>query len=230
MATLLKINQLSKTFRLHIQGGVEIPVFDRLDLVLGRGEVLAVTGPSGTGKSSLLKLIYGTYRAGAGRIEVWHGGAFVDIATAAPRLIGEIRRHTIGSVTQFLRAIPRVPTLDIVAEPLIERGEDPARAKARAGGLLERLAIPQTLWHLSPVTFSGGEQQRVNIARGFAATSPILLLDEPTASLDPANRARVLEMIDEARAQGTAIIGIFHDAAARQQVATRTFELAGSGP
>jgi alpha-D-ribose 1-methylphosphonate 5-triphosphate synthase subunit PhnL len=225
ISKLLEITNLCKTFRLHIQGGVEIAVFNGLELTLARGEVLAVTGPSGTGKSSLIKLIYGTYRAGAGRIEVVHRGSVIDIATATPRLIGDIRRHTIGSVTQFLRAIPRVPTLDIVAEPLLERGEDAAKAKARAGELLERLAIPPRLWHLSPVTFSGGEQQRVNIARGFAARAPILLLDEPTASLDPANRERVLAMIAEASAAGTAIIGIFHDAAARNQVATRTLAL-----
>ena len=161
---------------------------------------------------------------------MWHGGAFVDIATAAPRLIGEIRRHTIGSVTQFLRAIPRVPTLDIVAEPLIERGVDPARAKARAGGLLSRLAIPQTALapaagHLLRRRAAAG-QYRPRLCRHFA--DPAARRANGFArSGQPGPR---LEMIDEARAQGTAIIGIFHDAAARQQVATRTFELAGSGP
>jgi alpha-D-ribose 1-methylphosphonate 5-triphosphate synthase subunit PhnL len=224
-STLLKITDLCKTFRLHIQGGVEIEVFDGLELTLSRGEVLAVTGPSGTGKSSLLKLIYGTYRAGAGRIEVLHRGTVIDIATATPRLIGDIRRHTIGSVTQFLRAIPRVPTLDVVAEPLIERGEDATKAKARAGALLERLAIPARLWHLSPVTFSGGEQQRVNIARGLAGRHPILLIDEPTASLDAENGARVSALLCEALAEGVAMVGIFHDAATRAALATRLFRL-----
>ena len=191
---------------------------------------MAVTGRSGRGKSSLLKLIYGSYRATGGAIHVWHEAHWVDVATAAPREVLAVRRRTIGYVTQFLRVIPRVPADVIVAEPLLDRGIPQDTALERARHLLARLGIPQRLWHLSPMTFSGGEQQRVNIARGFAATFPVLLLDEPTASLDPANRSRVLDLIEEARAAGSAIIAVFHDAAARQQVATRTFELAGSGP
>jgi alpha-D-ribose 1-methylphosphonate 5-triphosphate synthase subunit PhnL len=225
MSLVLKIKGLAKQFRLHLQGGTRIPVFDDLDLDLEAGEALAVTGPSGKGKSSLLKLVYGTYKAGHGEILVRHDGEWIDLAYAEPRQVLDVRRRTIGYVTQFLRVIPRIPALDIVAEPLLERGVPVEEARNRAAMLLRRLNIPERLWPLSPMTFSGGEQQRVNIARGFAASYPILLLDEPTASLDQENKARVLAMIDEARAQGSAIIGIFHDAADRKAVCTREFDL-----
>jgi len=225
MSLVLKISRLAKQFRLHLQGGVRIPVFDDLALELQQGEALAVTGPSGKGKSSLLKLIYGTYKAGGGEILVRHEHDWLDLAHAEPRQVLAVRRQTIGYVTQFLRVIPRIPALDIVAEPLLERGVAAEEARGRAASLLERLNIPARLWSLSPMTFSGGEQQRVNIARGFAAPYPILLLDEPTASLDEENKARVLAMISEARAQGSAIIGIFHDAVDRKAVCTREFDL-----
>lgn len=225
MTAVLKIRNLAKQFRLHLQGGTRIPVFDDLQLELAEAEALAVTGPSGKGKSSLLKLIYGTYKAGHGEILVRHDNDWLDLVRAEPRQMLEARRRTIGYVTQFLRVIPRVPALDIVAEPLLERGVAAQAARERAAQLLERLNIPERLWSLSPMTFSGGEQQRVNIARGFAAPYPILLLDEPTASLDQENKARVLAMIAEARDQGTAIIGIFHDAADRKAVCTRAFDL-----
>ncbi|MGE0005082.1 MAG: phosphonate C-P lyase system protein PhnL [Parvibaculaceae bacterium] len=226
MGLVLEIRHLAKAFRLHLQGGARIPVFDDLTLELAEGEALAVTGPSGRGKSSLLKLVYGTYKAGHGEILVRHRDGWLDLARAAPRQVLEARRHTIGYVTQFLRVIPRVPALDIVAEPLLERGVAAQAARERAAGLLGRLNIPERLWTLSPMTFSGGEQQRVNIARGFAAPYPILLLDEPTASLDQENRAVVLAMIAETRRAGSAVIGIFHDAADRKAVCTREFDLA----
>ena len=225
MSLVLRIRHLAKQFRLHLQGGTRIPVFEDLALDLAQGEALAITGPSGKGKSSLLKLIYGTYKAGRGEILVRHDGVWLDLACAEPRQVLEARRRTIGSVTQFLRVIPRVPALDIVAEPLLERGIAVGEARERAAQLLARLNIPQRLWSLSPMTFSGGEQQRVNIARGFAAPYPILLLDEPTASLDQENKARVLAMIAEARQAGSAIIGIFHDAADRKIVCTREIDL-----
>lgn len=225
MNVVLKIKDLAKQFRLHLQGGTRISVFDHLALELSSGEALAVTGPSGKGKSSLLKLIYGTYKPGQGEILIRHDEGWLDLARAEPRQILEARRRSIGYVTQFLRVIPRIPALDIVAEPLLERGMAAQEARDRAARLLHRLNIPERLWSLSPMTFSGGEQQRVNIARGFAAPYPILLLDEPTASLDQENKARVLGMIDEARAEGSAIIGIFHDEADRKTVCTREFDL-----
>ncbi len=225
MAAALKIEKLCKEFTLHQQGGVRIPVLDNVSLEVNKGEAVAVTGPSGRGKSSLLKLIYGSYKATSGAIRVFHDGAWVDAVNAEPRDMIVIRRQTIGYVTQFLRVIPRVPALDIVAEPLIERGIAPGKAEERAKDLLSRLNIPEKLWPLSPMTFSGGEQQRVNIARGFAAHHPVLLLDEPTASLDDENRDRVLTLIAEARAAGSAIVAVFHDEAERRRACGREVSL-----
>lgn len=225
MNAVLRISGLQKTFTLHQQGGVTIPVFNGLEAEIASGEAVAVTGPSGRGKSSLLKLIYGTYRASSGTISVLHDGGWKDIVSSPPHEVLEIRRKSIGYVTQFLRVIPRVPAELIVAEPLLERGVGEEAALERARGLLLRLGIPERLWHLSPMTFSGGEQQRVNIARGFAAHFPILLLDEPTASLDSQNRERVLDLISEARSAGTAVVAVFHDAAERQRACSREIGL-----
>lgn len=227
MVQVLKVEDLAKTFLLHQQGGVRIPVLDGLSAVVEAGEAVAVTGPSGRGKSSLLKLIYGSYRATSGAIRVLNNSEWKDVVTAAPREILALRRDAIGYVTQFLRVIPRVPAERIVAEPLIDRGVAEEEALMRARQLLDRLNIPERLWHLSPMTFSGGEQQRVNIARGFAAHFPVLLLDEPTASLDARNRMRVLELIDEAQRQGSAIIGVFHDEQERRTACSREIALAG---
>ncbi len=225
MTAVLQIDQLHKSFRLHQQGGVEIPVFNGLDAEIGAGEAVAVTGPSGRGKSSLLKLIYGTYRATSGAVRVHHDGQWIDVVSAKPREMLSVRRTTIGYVTQFLRVIPRVPAEMIVAEPLIDRGTPQDEALERARLLLDRLNIPQRLWHLSPMTFSGGEQQRVNIARGFAAHFPILLLDEPTASLDAENRQRVLDLIGDARSRGSAVIAVFHDESERRKACSRDIAL-----
>ncbi|MDR9485139.1 MAG: phosphonate C-P lyase system protein PhnL [Sediminimonas sp.] len=218
---MIKLNNVSKHFTLHNQGGASIPVMAGATLSVEAGECVALVGPSGAGKSTLMRMIYGNYLADAGRIMV--GGT--DVARAAPREILALRRDTLGYVSQFLRVVPRVPTLDVVAEPLITLGTDPQAARERARGLLARLNIPEHLWPLSPTTFSGGEQQRVNIARGFAHDYPALLLDEPTASLDVTNRTVVLSLIDEAKARGAAIIGIFHDGEARAQVCDREVDV-----
>ncbi len=218
---LLQTNGLSKTFTLHNQGGIRLPVFDTLDMTLSAGECLALVGPSGAGKSSLIRCLYGNYLPQQGSVMVRHRAEMVDITKVHPQRIIDIRRYTIGFVSQFLRAIPRVSALDVVAEPLVARGTDPDAAREAAAAVLARLNIPQRLWNLAPATFSGGEQQRVNIARSFVADFPILLLDEPTASLDPDNRAVVVDMIVEARSRGTGIVGIFHDVDVRRAVATR---------
>lgn len=225
---MLTIVEAGKSFTLHVQGGVKIPVLKRVSLNIEAGQAVALSGPSGAGKSSLMRMVYGNYACHEGEIRIRHKGAEIDIAKAAPRAIMDVRRDTMGYISQFLRVIPRVSTLDVVAEPMLARGAVAETALNRARELLTRLRIPERLWSLSPVTFSGGEQQRVNIARGFAAPYPLLLLDEPTASLDAANRATVVDMINEARAAGSAIMGIFHDEAVREMVSTRVFDLAAA--
>ena len=222
---MIRIENLSKTFTLHNQGAA-IAVMQGAEFSVAPGECVALTGNSGAGKSTLMRMIYGNYLAASGAILV--GG--VDVARAEPREILALRRRTLGYVSQFLRVVPRVPTVEVVAEPLLALGEDRATALERARALLTRLRIPETLWGLSPTTFSGGEQQRVNIARGFAHDYPALLLDEPTASLDAANRETVLDLIAEAKARGAAIIGIFHDVEARDRVADRAIDVSRFAP
>lgn len=223
---MIHIESLSKSFTLHNQGGAVIPVMAGACLSVAPGECVGLTGQSGAGKSTLMRMVYGNYLAASGRLRVGE----VDVASAEPREIIALRRHTLGYVSQFLRVVPRVPTLDVVAEPLLALGTPADQARNRAASLLERLNIPERLWTLSPTTFSGGEQQRVNIARGFAHTYPALLLDEPTASLDAANREVVLTLIEEAKARGAAILGIFHDEAARARVCDRLVDVTGFTP
>jgi alpha-D-ribose 1-methylphosphonate 5-triphosphate synthase subunit PhnL len=223
---MILVEGVAKSFTLHNQGGAVIPVLEGAGLRVAPGECVALTGASGCGKSTLMRMIYGNYLAERGSIRV--GG--VEVAGAEPRAILALRRERLGYVSQFLRVVPRVPALEVVAEPCLAvgLGRDAARARARA--LLARLRIPKTLWGLSPLTFSGGEQQRVNIARGFAHEFPAMLLDEPTASLDEANRETVLELIGEAKGRGAAIVGIFHDRAVRARVADREIDVSRFAP
>jgi alpha-D-ribose 1-methylphosphonate 5-triphosphate synthase subunit PhnL len=218
---MISIENVSKSFVLHNQGAAEIPVMRGASLTVAAGECVSLVGASGAGKSTLMRMIYGNYLTASGRIIVGN----LDVASAAPREIIQLRRETLGYVSQFLRVVPRVSTLDVVAEPLLATGTPRDVAMAKAEALLRRLNIPKRLWALSPTTFSGGEQQRVNIARGFAFPYPALLLDEPTASLDPTNRATVLAMITEAKSRGAAIVGIFHDHAARDEICDRQLDV-----
>jgi alpha-D-ribose 1-methylphosphonate 5-triphosphate synthase subunit PhnL len=221
----LRIVDLAKSFTLHNQGGSRLAVLDGVDLAVAGGECVALNGPSGAGKSTLLRAIYGNYVPQRGHILVRHGGETVDMVAAPPRIVLDVRRRSMGFVSQFLRVIPRIATIDIVGEPLRRLGVDAEEARERATALLARFAIPRRLWSLAPATFSGGEQQRVNIARGLIAGLPILLLDEPTAALDAANRQSVIEAIIEARDRGAAIVGIFHDREVREAVSNRLFEI-----
>jgi alpha-D-ribose 1-methylphosphonate 5-triphosphate synthase subunit PhnL len=223
---MIRIENLSKSFTMHNQGSAVIPVMAGANLTVEPGECVGLTGQSGAGKSTLMRMVWGNYLAAGGSIMVGH----TDVATAEPRQIIALRRETLGYVSQFLRVVPRVPTLDVVAEPLLALGTPLAEARNRAATLLARLNIPERLWSLSPTTFSGGEQQRVNIARGFAHAYPALLLDEPTASLDAVNREVVLALIEEAKARGAAILGIFHDEGARSRVCDRLVDVTGFTP
>jgi alpha-D-ribose 1-methylphosphonate 5-triphosphate synthase subunit PhnL len=220
---LLRVSGLAKTFTLHERGPAVIPVFAGLDLEVRAGECVALAGQSGSGKSTLMRTIYGNYVAGGGEVAVRHDGALIPLTGAAPHIVRAIRRRTLGYVSQFLRVIPRIPAVQIVMEPLLETGADEAAARGRAQEMMAALNLPEGLWHLPPATFSGGEQQRVNIARSFVRDYPVLLLDEPTASLDAANRAIVVRLIHAALSRGTAMLGIFHDEDVRTAVATRLF-------
>ena len=225
MTAMIDISNAEKTFTMHLQGGVELPVVRGVSFHVDAGECVVLSGPSGAGKSSILKMIYGNYRCDAGRIGVRHRGVVVDLVTAEPRQVLGVRRSTIGYVSQFLRAVPRVPTIDVVAEPLTATGAPRESARERAGQLLHRLNIPDRLWTLPPSTFSGGEQQRVNIARGFISDHPVLLLDEPTASLDAANRKVVVSLIEEKKRQGVAMVAIVHDDEIRREIADRIVDV-----
>ena len=225
MTAMIDISNAEKTFIMHLQGGVELPVVRGVSFNVEPGECVVLSGPSGAGKSSILKMIFGNYRCDGGRIGIRHQGAVIDLAKAEPRDILSVRRSTIGYVSQFLRAVPRVATVDVVAEPLIANGVARAEARQKAGALLHRLNIPERLWALPPSTFSGGEQQRVNIARGFISELPILLLDEPTASLDAANRAVVVELIEEKKRQRVAMVAIVHDDEIRHLIADRIVDV-----
>jgi alpha-D-ribose 1-methylphosphonate 5-triphosphate synthase subunit PhnL len=221
----IDVRNLSKNFTLHLQGGVHLPILSEINLQVDAGECVVIHAPSGAGKSTLLRCLYGNYRASGGKVLVRHGDEWIDLASATPQQVHAVRRATLGFVTQFLRVIPRISTIKLVAEPLVMRGVAFDEALERARQMLSRLRVSQRLWDVPPATFSGGEQQRVNIARTMISEYPILLLDEPTASLDEANRDTVIEMIGEARLRGAAIVGIFHDEYVRRALATRLFHV-----
>ncbi len=220
-ANMIRVENVHKTFVLHQQHGVRLPVLADASLTVNAGECVVLHGHSGSGKSTLLRSLYANYLPDSGHIHIRHGDEWVDSVTATPRKVLEVRKTTIGWVSQFLRVIPRISALEVVMQPLLDLGTPREASAAKAAQLLTRLNVPERLWHLAPSTFSGGEQQRVNIARGFAVDYPILLLDEPTASLDGKNSAAVVNLIHDAKARGAAIVGIFHDEGVRRQVADR---------
>lgn len=230
MATPLVVSEVVKSFTMHLRDGIKLPVVADVSFALTAGECAVLGGPSGAGKSSILKMLYGNYAVDYGQIIVTHNGQLIDLATASPRTVLAVRRDTIGYVSQFLRTVPRVSALDVVAEPLVALGEDREVARGKARELLSRLNLPEKLWLLPPATFSGGEQQRVNIARGFITSHPVLLLDEPTASLDAVNREVVVGMIAEKKKHGVALLGIFHDQDVRDAVADRIIDVTAFAP
>ncbi|MEL6128675.1 MAG: phosphonate C-P lyase system protein PhnL [Cyanobacteria bacterium J06627_3] len=219
---LLQAEQLHKSFVLHHQGSVKLPVLQGVSLTVNPGECVALRGPSGSGKSTFMRSLYANYRIDSGSIWVKHQGDWVDLPQIEAHRLIEIRQQTLGYVSQFLRVIPRVPAVDVAAEPLMELGVEAEVAQTKVRDLFSRLNLPERLWELSPTTFSGGEKQRVNIARAFSVDYPILLLDEPTSALDAANREGVMQLIEERKAQGCAMVGIFHDDEVRERVCDRT--------
>ncbi len=227
---MINVQNVSKTFILHQQNGVRLPVLNRASLTVNAGECVVLHGHSGSGKSTLLRSLYANYLPDEGQIQIKHGDEWVDLVTAPARKVVEIRKTTVGWVSQFLRVIPRISALEVVMQPLLDTGVPREACAAKAARLLTRLNVPERLWHLAPSTFSGGEQQRVNIARGFITDHRILLLDEPTASLDAKNRAVVVGMIEEKKAAGVALLGIFHDEDVREKVADRIVDVSAFSP
>lgn len=222
---ILAVSGLGKTFTLHLHEGARLPVVADVAFAVHAGECVVLGGPSGAGKSSILKMIYGNYLANAGSVLVRHGGQAVELADASPREVLAVRRVTMGYVSQFLRVIPRVPTIEIVAAAARDAGLGLQAARERAAWLLGTLNLPERLWSIPPATFSGGEQQRVNIARGFAGDHPLMILDEPTASLDAKNREAVIGLIAARKSRGTGFLGIFHDEDVRERVADRVVDV-----
>ena len=218
---MIELNNITKKYTLHNQRRTNISGFKNLHLKINPGEIVALTGPSGVGKSSILKMIYGNYVFQSGEIKINN----YKIDYKYPRNIIELRKNTIGYVSQFLRVIPRVPTIEIVMEPLLEINFDQEEVRERAEKILLDLNIDKNLWNLSPLTFSGGEQQRVNVARGLIRNYPCLLLDEPTASLDNVNKDIVLNLINEKKDKGSSIIGIFHDESSRKYLNAREIDI-----
>jgi len=225
---LLRAEDLFKSFVLHHQGGVQLPVLDGVSLTVNAGECVALQGPSGSGKSTFMRSLYANYRIDSGHIWVKHEDEWVNLPALEPHELIAVRQTTIGYVSQFLRVIPRVPALMVAAEPLINLGVDEAIAVDKIRALFTRLNLPERLWDLSPTTFSGGEKQRVNIARAFSVHYPILLLDEPTSALDAANREVVMQLIEERKQAGCALVGIFHDLEVRERVCDRSLAFGGN--
>ena len=208
----LEVKNIEKIFTLHQRDGIQVSGFSDVSFSVNRGELLALTGASGAGKSSVLKTIFRTYLASCGGIYFYRqNGLVVDLVSCTESRILALRKQEMGFVTQFLKVLPRVTALQAVAAPLLELGEDKLSAYSKAANLLEFLGIREELFHVSPLTFSGGEQQRVNIARGVIAPKELLLLDEPTASLDEQSSDRVLSLLMGLKKKGIAMIGIFHD-------------------
>lgn len=223
---MLTVQAISKTFHIHAGSSLSIAPLKSLSFSVAQGEFLGVSGPSGIGKSSILKCVYRTYLPDQGHI--WFDSqryGTIDLASSGERQIAQLRRHELGYVSQFLRVIPRVPAVDIVAEKLLAAGYSPEEASERAEEMLDRLAIPKSLWSAYPATFSGGEQQRVNLARALVLRPRLLILDEPTASLDHRTKQRVIGLLQEMKRAGTTMIGVFHDVDMMEQVADRILDL-----
>lgn len=226
MEAILKIEGLSKHFLLHDQNKL-IPSCANVDLAVHAGQLTALVGPTGAGKSSVLKCVYRTYLPSSGRILYRDAaGHQIDLAQASEHHMLQLRHAEIGFVTQFLHCLPRKSAVDVVAEPLVARGESREAAQAKARELLALLNVPERLWAVPPATFSGGEKQRVNLARGLIARPRLLLLDEPTASLDPATTDRVVDLLQAIKGEGVAMLAIFHHPDLVRRLGDRVTELA----
>lgn len=223
----LKVESLSKHFTLHMLGGRRLQALEDVSFSVEPGEFLGIVGRSGSGKSSLLRCLYRRYLPSSGSVYYADEDAVVDLATADDRAVLGLRDRELGYVSQFLQAIPRTPACDVVAEPLVSRGADVKAARERAAAMMDSLGLPPDLQDTYPATMSGGERQRVNLARALVARPRLLLLDEPTSALDPETRALAVDAIQELKDEGTTMVGIFHDAETLQALAGRVLALDG---
>ena len=224
MGNVLSVRQLSKHFILHILGGKVIAGCEEIGFDLKQGEFLGLTGPSGAGKSTVLKWIYRTYLPTSGQmLYTGKDGRQIDLACAPEREMIRLRRREIGYVSQFLKVMPRVPAVDVLAGELRQKGWEMERARQRAREFLKIMDINQALWDAYPSTFSGGEQQRINLARTLITEPRLLLLDEPTASLDIVTRQIVIRVLKDSKAAGATMIGVFHDLDVMGRLVDRVF-------
>jgi alpha-D-ribose 1-methylphosphonate 5-triphosphate synthase subunit PhnL len=222
---ILCVEGYTKQFVLHEQGKV-IPSSQDVDFEVFSGSMTVLIGPTGAGKSSVLKGIYRTYLPTAGNLfYTTRDNSVIDLAQADEHQILQLRCHEIAFVTQFLYFLPRQATEDVVAQPLVQRGRPVDEARALARDMLAAMNLPRRLWGISPATFSGGEKQRVNLARGLVARPRLLLLDEPTASLDTKTTDTVLGLIEKLKQEGVAMLAIFHQPELVKRVADRVVEL-----
>jgi alpha-D-ribose 1-methylphosphonate 5-triphosphate synthase subunit PhnL len=232
---IVEVNQLSKTFELHILHDKMITALHDIEFAIAEGEIIGLTGKSGSGKSSLMKCLYRTYLATGGEILYYSRGAggaggaknggVVDLVKASDHEVIALRRSEIRYCSQFLSVIPRVSAIDVVAEPLTRTEKNRDLARSRAKDLLEVLGLPTALWDAFPVTFSGGEQQRINVARAIIARPRLLLIDEPTASLDTRTKDVVIGLIRDLKQEGTSVLCISHDDYTLERLADRRLHL-----
>lgn len=225
MTDHLKVEALSKHFILHMLGGRRLQALEDVSFSVEPGEFLGVIGRSGSGKSSLLRCLYRRYLSSAGSIYYAGEDGTVDLVTADDRTVLRFRERELGYVSQFLQAIPRTPARDVVAEPLVSRGADLDQAREHAAAMMDGLGLPPDLQDTYPATMSGGERQRVNLARALVSRPRMLLLDEPTSALDPETRTLAVTAIQNLKDEGTTMVGIFHDAETLQAVADRVLAL-----
>jgi alpha-D-ribose 1-methylphosphonate 5-triphosphate synthase subunit PhnL len=222
---ILRVKGYTKQFVLHEQGKV-IPASQNLDFEVFSGRMTVLIGPTGVGKSSVLKGIYRTYLPTAGSLlYTTQNNTIIDLARADEHQILQLRCNEIAFVTQFLHYLPRQATEDVVAQPLMQRGHSLDEARTIARDMLHAMNLPARLWGISPATFSGGEKQRVNLARGLVARPRLLLLDEPTASLDTKTTDCVLGLIEMLKQEGVAMLAIFHQPELVKRVADSVVEL-----
>ncbi|WAM33475.1 phosphonate C-P lyase system protein PhnL [Caldicellulosiruptor morganii] len=226
MESILEVKNLSKHFVLHMLQKKKIKGFENISFSLKEKEAIGIIGKSGSGKSSLLKCIYRTYIPTSGSV-IFNSKIFgpIDLASASEDKILVLRNKEISYVSQFFKVIPRVSAIEIVSSELLKRGKKKEEAYYIASQYLERLDIPKDLWDAYPATFSGGQQQRLNIIKAIIVKPRLLLIDEPTASLDRYSKNKVIDLLLELKDEGTSIVGVFHDTDSMKRLVDKVYKI-----